>query len=306
MKKKLFILIFSVIYQNISFSTDTLSLKYYPLKVGNMWTYYFEQSFIPYYRYRYRVTVTDSVTINNNTYFILFTQRPYQGNITETLRVDMNNGNILKFSPVNHCPWLQYDALVDSLGSHLHDSAKSGCDLFYRCTDTANHSIFGLVKPHKAFNYNAFENVHTRTYCKDFGLVNKSSWGGVGGSLHYLIGCIINGILYGDTNLVGVISPTPGIPIDFSLSQNYPNPFNPVTKIKFDVPLLDSRLRGNDIVILKIFDVLGREIAILVNEQLNPGTYEVEWNASNYPGGVYFYKLTTPEFTETRKMVLVK
>jgi len=95
------------------------------------------------------------------------------------------------------------------------------------------------------------------------------------------------------------------VPVRYSLSQNYPNPFNPVTKIKFDVPL-DSRLRGNNIVTLKIYDVLGREIATLVNEQLQPGTYEAEWDASNYPGGVYFYKLTTPEFTETRKMVLVK
>jgi hypothetical protein len=95
------------------------------------------------------------------------------------------------------------------------------------------------------------------------------------------------------------------IPNMFSLSQNYPNPFNPVTKIKFDVPL-DSRLRGNDNVTLKIYDVLGREITTLVNEKLSPGTYEIEWDASNYPSGVYFYKLITADYTETRKMVLVK
>jgi len=106
-------------------------------------------------------------------------------------------------------------------------------------------------------------------------------------------------------HLEGVQKISSEIPNGYKLSQNYPNPFNPVTKIKFDVPL-DSRLRGNDIVILKIFDVLGREIATLVNEKLQPGSYETEWDASNYPSGVYFCKLITPVFSETRKMVLVK
>lgn len=95
------------------------------------------------------------------------------------------------------------------------------------------------------------------------------------------------------------------IPLEFKLFQNYPNPFNPSTKIKFDVPL-DSRLRGNDKVTLKVFDVLGREIAVLVNEMLKAGTYETEWDGTKYPSGVYFYKLITSDYTETRKMVLVK
>jgi flagellar hook assembly protein FlgD len=94
-------------------------------------------------------------------------------------------------------------------------------------------------------------------------------------------------------------------PDKYSLSQNYPNPFNPVTKIKFDIPL-DSRLRGNDNVTLKIYDILGREIATLVNEGLQPGTYDVEWDGTNYCSGVYFYVLITAEYSETKKMVLIK
>ena len=89
------------------------------------------------------------------------------------------------------------------------------------------------------------------------------------------------------------------IPSGFKLSQNYPNPFNPVTKIKFEIT-------KSDVVKLIVFDVLGREIATLVNEQLQPGTYEAEWDAGNYPSGVYFYKLITYNYTETKKMVLVK
>jgi photosystem II stability/assembly factor-like uncharacterized protein len=97
-------------------------------------------------------------------------------------------------------------------------------------------------------------------------------------------------------------------PFSFYLSQNYPNPFNPDTKIKFDVPASNLTLSGAKglNVKLKIYDILGREIATLVNDKLSPGTYEVEWDASCYPSGVYFYKLITADFTETRKMVLVK
>ncbi len=94
------------------------------------------------------------------------------------------------------------------------------------------------------------------------------------------------------------------IPNSFALYQNYPNPFNPITKIRFDIPSNVKRETSN--VKLMIYDVLGREIAVLVNERLKPGTYEVEWDASNYPSGVYLYKLSTDNFKESKKMVLLK
>jgi hypothetical protein len=105
--------------------------------------------------------------------------------------------------------------------------------------------------------------------------------------------------------LIGIKKISNQVPEKFSLSQNYPNPFNPSTKIKFDIPV-DSRFRGNDNVVLKIYDILGREVVTLVNEKLQPGTYEVEWDASNYPSGVYFYKLITNSFNQTKRMVLIK
>jgi hypothetical protein len=89
------------------------------------------------------------------------------------------------------------------------------------------------------------------------------------------------------------------------LYQNYPNPFNPITTIKFAVPLNKGGERGLS-VHLAVYDILGREITVLVNESLKPGTYEVTWEASNYASGVYFYKLLTNEFSETKRMVLIK
>ncbi len=89
------------------------------------------------------------------------------------------------------------------------------------------------------------------------------------------------------------------MPLVYSLAQNYPNPFNPSTVIKFSIP-------ESQIVNLKIFDILGREVVSLVNGKLNPGSHEIEWDARNYPSGVYFYKLSSAGFTDTKKMILVK
>ena len=83
------------------------------------------------------------------------------------------------------------------------------------------------------------------------------------------------------------------------LSQNYPNPFNPVTNIKFSVA-------KTGLVKLSVFDITGKEVAMLVNEELNAGTYNYDFNALHLSNGIYFYRLETNNFTETKKMVLIK
>jgi hypothetical protein len=116
---------------------------------------------------------------------------------------------------------------------------------------------------------------------------------------------------------IGVEPIASEVPNRFSLYQNYPNPFNPTTKIKFSLPLprfASGRPSKGGVVYVRlvIYDVLGKEVASLIpplgggQEGLNPGTYEVTWDAGSYPSGVYFYKLITAEYTETKKMVLVK
>jgi parallel beta-helix repeat protein len=88
-------------------------------------------------------------------------------------------------------------------------------------------------------------------------------------------------------------------PAQFILSQNYPNPFNPSTKIEFSLPKA-----GN--VTLKVFDVLGREVATLVSENLSAGTYQREWNAGDVASGMYFYRLKAGDFVQTKKLLLVR
>jgi flagellar hook assembly protein FlgD len=92
---------------------------------------------------------------------------------------------------------------------------------------------------------------------------------------------------------------TQGTSNDYKLFQNYPNPFNPATNIRYSI-------KENGIVTIKIYDILGKEIATLVNEKQSPGMYEVTWDASQYSSGIYFYKLTAGEFSEVKKMILIK
>jgi len=97
------------------------------------------------------------------------------------------------------------------------------------------------------------------------------------------------------------------IPDKYYLYQNYPNPFNQESKIKFDVAQhTPYPLSRGELVSLKVFDILGREVSTIVNEKLNPGTYEVTWDASAFSGGVYFYRLNAGDFSETKKMLMIK
>ena len=98
--------------------------------------------------------------------------------------------------------------------------------------------------------------------------------------------------------LVPVVN-DPSLPLTFGLAQNYPNPFNPTTNLEFQIA-------GRSFVSLKIFDMLGRKVATLVDEQCGPGSYRVSWDASRFPSGIYFYRLEAGGFIETKKMVLLK
>ena len=88
-------------------------------------------------------------------------------------------------------------------------------------------------------------------------------------------------------------------PADFMLYQNYPNPFNPSTTISFSIP-------RSTYTTLKIFNTIGQEIATLVSDNLNPGTYSKQWNATNVASGVYFYKLQVGDFVQTKKLLLLR
>ncbi len=127
-----------------------------------------------------------------------------------------------------------------------------------------------------------------------------------------------NGVIFKYNVSVIGINPISNFPKEFSLEQNYPNPFNPKTHIRFVLtsprPSNDGHpspeRRGGEVKLI-VFDVLGREVEILLNEKLKPGTYEIDWDGTNYPSGIYFYtiQIITDDLvqkTQTKKMVLMK
>ena len=100
---------------------------------------------------------------------------------------------------------------------------------------------------------------------------------------------------------------------DFHLEQNYPNPFNPTTKIKYSIstspqspPYQGGEAKQGWLVQLKVYDVLGKEVAMLVNEYKFVGNYNIEFDGSNLPSGIYFYTLTSGTYKQTRKMIILK
>lgn len=164
----------------------------------------------------------------------------------------------------------------NSTTGYIYDGYGS----MYKSTN-AGDNWFQIKAPDSHIYGMNFLNAETGFICGNYGVIAKTTDGGVS--------TFIN------SNEI--------IPQSFSLYQNYPNPFNPSTKIKFDLPQKGS----NDIPAkIIIFDILGRELETLLDENLTAGMHEVSWNASRYAAGVYFYMLLTDGAKETKKMILVK
>jgi hypothetical protein len=102
------------------------------------------------------------------------------------------------------------------------------------------------------------------------------------------------------------VSGTVTSPIGFTLSQNFPNPFNPVTSIKYSIPEIGKLKMENGIVTLKVYSVLGKEIATLVSEKQSPGEYEIKFDGSKLSSGIYFYKLSAGDYSDVKSMILIK
>ena len=101
------------------------------------------------------------------------------------------------------------------------------------------------------------------------------------------------------SQIISVQNISTEVPAQFSIEQNYPNPFNPTTNLEFGISKMGF-------VSLKVYDVIGKEVATLVNESLSPGSYQVEFDGSNLTSGVYFYRMETGSFTDTKRMLLIK
>lgn len=148
------------------------------------------------------------------------------------------------------------------------------------------------------------DNPSFRVWNKNFALAPNSGWSNVitykpthSGKDGATLKIIAKNNKYDNNNTVKVNAEA--LPTKFALNQNYPNPFNPSTTISYDLP-------NSGFVNLNVYDMLGQEVANLVNEDQNVGNYKIEFNASNLTSGIYFYRLQSGKFTETKKLILLR
>ena len=300
----------------LSFQTS-FAQDYYPLQIGNRWDY-LHTTFDPWTleidtSYYSVEVIGDSLFPNSQTYFVLSNY-----DLTQGKYVRNDSRFIFYFDD-----WeLQEDTLY-RLGAEVGESWELffGSTVHVKLLEKDTIVIFSQIS---YVNYYELDGLILKyvALSDKFGPIYFYSPGEPPGTLftdYTLMGCIINGIVYG--NLVSVEDFTIA-PTNFYLSQNYPNPFNPSTKIRFvipnDLPADRQGVRNlkdfssqtprndNSMVSLKVYDVLGNEVATLVNEEKQPGTFEVEFDGTGLPSGIYFYKLQKSGYIDTKKMVLLK
>ncbi|MBS1494803.1 MAG: T9SS type A sorting domain-containing protein [Bacteroidetes bacterium] len=309
-KQKLVLILVIILFLSQNIYSQCNISNTFPLKIGNI--FYFKNidiSYLPYHNITtyYSCPILKDSVMNSHRYFYMSNYSGYSG----WWRVDSLTGNLFTFDSANSCPNYYREILFDSLCVSSGDSVNKCGTSTIHCTSNENHTLFNQSNESRHLFASGgvpglFSSTLDRIYDAGFGLVvtvnTFSGLHGIGGNVTTtLIGCKINGVVYGDTNTVSVQFISSNIPSEFSLHQNYPNPFNPSTVIRYQLSVAGFTT-------LRIFDLLGKEVATLVNEKQNAGSYAVDFNSSefNLPSGIYFYTLNAGEFKQTRKMVLVK
>ncbi len=292
-------LLCSIIFMFIA--TNLIAQDYYPLEVGNRWDY--KTHYWDYgggggdSSYHSVEVIGDSLFQNNKKYFVLSRGDLIGG---EFVRVDENHiyyyntyqnkeDTIINFSAELNVTYFPESEFAWSVELIEIDTII----LFDINTRILRYRVDGLILRYINFS-------------DKFGMYHLDSPGEPPGTTQWSTNVyygIIGGVEFG--NPVSVDETDPAFPIKFSLSQNYPNPFNPTTKIRFTIQSVETTRRVV-FTTLKVYDVLGNEIATLVNEEKPAGSYEVKFNNEGLPSGIYFYRLTTGGYSATKKMILMK
>ena len=291
-----------------SLPIDPKIFSYYPLEIGDRWIYNYvnhdcsdfsspcqvDSSIVT------RKVIGDTLMNNGNKYYIL--KDSYFGTSYE--RIDSVTGKIFRYRPDSTIA--DSEDVIDDLLAEVGDTIATNYGGRF---DNARYSVFQKQEQITLFDstyasrsyHSGALLVHTYSLTKGFGFSRDLYEFDFGYATESLKGAVINGKVYGDTMLTD-IKKTENSPSDFSLSQNYPNPFNPTTTIHYSIPT------GQNVstVQLKVCDVLGKIVATLVNKEQRPGSYEVQFNASNLASGIYFYRLTYGNLNLVRKMILLK
>lgn len=271
------------------FSPKNSAQSAFPLSEGNSWfytiNYHFTNPPVPVSYFNYTVA-GDTLMPNGKTYYILEPRDMFD---EKYIRSDSqyvyyySDGEEKKVFDLNATP---HEPAIISWAAFMQATLDDTAEaiFFNRASLIYNFSLGGLqfadISLTKKFGYTAYE---------FFGDGDRNE-------VWELTGCIINDTIYG--SITG-ISSDEKIPEEFALFQNYPNPFNPVTKFEFSIP-------SSDKIILSIYNSLGQLLNVLIDKELVAGKYSIQWNASAYPSGVYYYKIESKYFSQVKKCILLK
>jgi len=292
------------------------ALTYFPLNLGNLWVYYttgvsYDTQPHPFSEYTTITVDNDSIFPSGEKYFLV--KNLY--NHDDWFRLDSANGLLYI---VNN----NGEKLVENFLATQGDEYEVYDGIVNDVADS-NKVLWDKKRLTKTFYYSSLY-TYKKAYMQGIGIIRRDNEFDFGYSTTTLKGCVINGIVYGDTTITGIEKQNLLLPESFTLSQNYPNPFNPSTTIEYEIPrvtppLIPSRegkeqsnrlarnlLGGSVLITLKIYDILGREVATLVNKKQNPGNYHVQFDASKLSSGIYYYRLKAGNFIETKKMILLR
>jgi Secretion system C-terminal sorting domain len=279
------------VYSLLNFAVDDVGKYkdfYFPLHSGDVWQYGVTNiddpdpltNFVGYDNIRAEGNTTMP---NQKTYIVLKSDKGY---VFQNWYLRKDGFAVYQYSPENDSEYLRYDfskSIGDSIGP------------YQIVQNILSSSIFGSKRREfEISGERTIEGVSGSTVADSIGIVAMGT--GISYGLN-LTGAIIDNQTYG--TILSVKNDPHPVPAGFTLSQNYPNPFNPTTNFQFSLPLSGH-------VTLKIYDVLGREVATIVNEKMAAGSYTRQWNASGIASGIYFYRLQTSNFQQTRKLVLLK
>jgi hypothetical protein len=290
MKKTFYLILFctSTLFAQID-TTD-----WYPLNVGDKWEYYTSG-----YGYGIVEIIGDTVMNNDNKYFIF---GEYGVDAWRFQRND-GNGKVYYYSTADGKEHLLFDFDVPNNSLWRPNFTQLWWGLQSTWTDKKN--LLGISLENKRFSevlidsnatpidtiWNPIVDVYPTKVTKGIGISSYLE------GLEELVGAYINGVGYG--TLVKVEEAELGTPNEFRLSQNYPNPFNPSTIIEYSIP-------SSTHISLKVYDILGNEVAELVNEQKESGRYRVNFNGENLSSGIYIVRLNYNNYYKTIKTTLIK
>lgn len=265
-----------------------------PSNLGNVWIGEYPGGSI------IKSTLVDTNYFFNNNFYSRIRSGD-SSNINEYIRFDHTDSLYYYYSETHI--YNNGDIPFYKLNCVVGDTFSYSINQFARFTkevvDAYQQIVFDTLVTLKFINWSAGGLVEgTEVWTDEFGLLFKET-NEFGGVDFILRGCVINGMAYGDTSYTVDVDDEPNKYFDFKLYQNYPNPFNPTTIIEYE-------LKEYGFVNLSVYDVLGNEIALLVNEEKYPGKYSTKFVGNNLASGIYFYKLTIGGNTQLRKMMLLR